>query len=327
MRFKIKKEMKPGFKIALAILIPASVIILTFVLLLASGAISFDKKEIKEEAESVVLEKEDTKMLMKTGMNHLKIGDYEEAETVFKVIMETEPDNEEVVTLCQIMHNYNRAIKRIHSKDYEDARSYFDKIPLEYMDYDIADDVEKLESEIERFERAYEIFEKVRELMSSSDFENAQKTIDLIDKTCLKSADLEMIESYREEIEKFIRDEKEEKVVLSDEKAGDIIRRFCMAYVDAVNAGDFSLVSPYIRGELYNTQKDMVASLHSQGITERFDFLTVQSVQKVTDTLWKVNVSEGETIFYPDAQESEKTYAWVYTVEYIDSDFYLTNIE
>ena len=320
----------PGLKVALAVLIPIIVIAVVFSLLYFTGVIKFGDSKPKKDEPSVVLENEDTAKLLKTGMNHLEIGDYEEAETVFKVIMESDPENEETVILCRILHNYNRAVKRIENKDYEDARTYFEKIPLEYTDYAIADDVEGLDSEIKHFERTYEIFEKVRDLMSSGDFENAEKTIELIDKSCLKTADAELLERYCDEIDEFVREKEEsekEVISLGVTEAEEIIRRFCIKYVEAVNNGDFEHVSQYIKGNLYNTQKNMVDSLYSQGITEDFDFLTVKSVQKIKDNMWKVKVSEGETIYYPDGEVSKKTYAWTYTVEFIEPNFYLTNIE
>lgn len=325
-----KKGMSNSLKITLAILIPVLAVIIVVTLLYATGVLDFGKNEPDPGKDSVVLENEDTQNLIKRGMNHLKIGDYEEAETVFKVVIETDPENEEIVTLCQILHNYNRGMNRIRSKDYEGARSYYDKIPSDYTEYEIAPDVESLKSEIERYEIANNTFERVKELMSSSDYENAAKTIELIDETCLAFADTKLLEEYKEEIESFIRDEKKRKetqVKLDEKTAENIIRRFCSAYVDAVNAGDFSLVSPYIKGDLYDMQKNMVTSLHSQGITEEFNFLTVQSVNKIGENIWKVNVTEGETIFYPDGTKSEKTYTWTYTIEYVDSIFYLTNIE
>ena len=321
--------MKSGTKIFLAILIPVIAVAIIFAGLVFGGIIDLKKAEETGSKDSIVLEDEDTKKLLKTGMNHLKIGDYEEAETVFKVLMETEPENEEYVIICQIIHNYNRSEKRIQSKDYEGARSYFEKIPLDYMDYDIKDDVDKLESEIKRFETAYEIFSKVKEYMSSSDYENAKKTMNLIDRSCMKPADLEILDDYEYEIEEFSGDSSEDlsKYDLSLQKAGEIIRNYCLKYVEAVNSGDFSIVSSVLKGNLYNTQRGMVSSLYSQGIKEQFDFLTVISVQKINDTKWNVKVSEGETVFYPDGEESSKTYSWVYTVEYADGAYYLTDIK
>ncbi len=114
---------------------------------------------------------------------------------------------------------------------------------------------------------------------------------------------------------------------LSVETAENVLRRYCKAYVNAVNTGDFSVVAPYIKGNFYNSQYNMVSSLHSQGVGERFDFLNVHSVQKAGDTKWKVRVSEGETIFYPSGKETSKTYSWLYTIEYIDGEYYPTNIE
>lgn len=320
--------MKSHTKILLAILIPVIVAGLTFAALVFGGVINLSKDDRQEDVEeTVVYEEDDTKKLFKTGINHMKVGDYEEAEKVLKKLIEEEPDNEEYVTVYQIVLNYNRSLESLRARNYEKARSYFKKIPDEYVDYDIYEDAEDLDSEIKEIETTYEIFGQVKEFMSNSDYENAEKTIDLIDKSCLTPKDKSTINKYLTEIQQHYKEEeKEPEVELSSAKAEEIVRRFCLAYVDAVNSGDFSIVSPYIKGDFYTSQKGMVSSLYSQGIKEKFDFVSVISVQKINDSKWDVKVSEGETIIYPDGEMSSKTYTWIYTVENINGEYYLTGI-
>ena len=82
--------------------------------------------------------------------------------------------------------------------------------------------------------------------MSNSDYENAEKTIDLIDKSCLTPKDKSTINKYLTEIQQhYEEEEKEPEFELSSAKAEEIVRRFCLAYVNAVNSGDFSIVSPF----------------------------------------------------------------------------------
>jgi len=315
-------------KILLAILIPIIIVGLTFAGLVFGGVIDLSKDEkINDEDDTVAYEQKETDKVFKSGMNHMKVGDYEEAEKVFMELIEEEPDNEEYVMLCQIVRNYNRSMEKIRAKDYEQARSYFDKIPEDYVDYAICDDVELLDSKIEKFEVAHEIFGKVEELMDSSCYEDAKKTIDLIDISYLRPQERAALEEYGERIEEYEEKEEEsKKYELTSAKAEEIIERFCIAYVDSVNSGDFSIVSPYIKGNLYTLQKGMVSSLYSQGVEEQFDFLSVVSVQKLSDTKWDVKVSEGETIFYADGETVSKTYNWTYTVELADGEYYLTVI-
>ena len=69
-----------GIRIALAILCPVVVILIIFSALLASGVIDFDKSEDKEvvsDAEEIKA-KTEYDAILKSAMNSLKIGDYEE---------------------------------------------------------------------------------------------------------------------------------------------------------------------------------------------------------------------------------------------------------
>ena len=321
-------------KITLAIICPIAAIVLVLVILTISGVIKSGDKKVSAPEENVVLENEDAETLMKTGMNQLKIGDYEEAETVFKAVMEIDPDNEEATVLCQIVYNYNRALKKIQSKKYKEARALFDKIPIEYMDYSIRTDVENLEDEINSFETAYITFEDVQNFMRDGEYESALEAIDLIDDSYLEDTDAALISEYRTQIKQYLKKEEEkqkekenESGKLSFDLAEILITEYCEDYVRAINSKDFSVVAKHISGQLYNDQKKQVQSCIDSGITQSLDYVELNDVHKISDTKWKADVSEGETIYYADGTSEAKQFNWTYTIEYIDSAFYLTKIE
>ena len=321
-------------KITLAIICPIAAIVLIFVILTISGVIKSGGKKVSAPEENVVLENEDAETLMKTGMNQLKIGDYEEAETVFKAVMEIDPDNEEATVLCQIVYNYNRALKKIQGKKYKEARALFDKIPIEYMDYSIRTDVENLEDEINSFETAYITFEDVQNFMRDGEYESALEAIDLIDDSYLEDSDAMLISEYRTQIKQYLTKEEEkqkekenEAGKLSFDLAEILVTEYCEDYVRAINSKDFSVVAKHISGQLYNDQKKQVQSCIDSGITQSLDYVELNDVHKISDTKWKADVSEGETIYYADGSSEAKKFNWTYTIEYIDSAFYLTKIE
>jgi len=320
-----------GFNYWLIAIGVVSVLIVLFVIFRFVGIIpTADDPKMPASGEEVVLEKEDSSKIIKTGLDELKLGNYDEAETVFKAVLETDPDNDEADTIYKIVYNYNRALKKIQSAKYTEAREFFDKIPLEYENYSIKTDVENLDDEISSFESAYESFNKVQQHMAAAMYEDALNTISLIDKNFLSGADAEMLGEYTDEIEKFF--EEQEKKDKSDDdmsvkKAEIIITTYCEDLVMAVNSRDFSIVEKHMSGQLYNDQKKFVQSSIDNSLTQSFDKLEIKAVYPVSDTKWKIGVSESETTYYPDGTQKPETRNLTYTIEYIDSEYYLTAVE
>ena len=125
-------------------------------LIIAINNVSSDIK-IKEEQDKKTAS---TQSLMLKGEKHLKSGNYEDAEKIYKELMETS-ENKEAQILYKILYNYNMALRKLDDYNFESASRFFDRIPKEYEKYSIADDVVYLSDEIARFESSYEIFESV----------------------------------------------------------------------------------------------------------------------------------------------------------------------
>jgi len=333
-----------GIRIALAILCPVVVILIIFSALLASGVIDFDKSEDKEvvsDAEEIKA-KTEYDAILKRAMNSLKIGDYEASEDELKKLMELDPYDDDVAVLCKIVFNYNRALDAFKDEDISSARDYFDKIPIEYLDYVMSADIKKLENQIEDWEYAYAAFAEIQSYMANEEYGDAEEAMLLLDESCLSESDAKKLNEYMEIIEKKNKEKKEDKkdydeedtkegekssLSLGTEYAESLISSYCAAYVAAVNSGDFSLLSQYITGDLYDSQKKMVESCVKDGTTMNLDYVKLKSLKEVSSKKWTASVSEGETMYYADGSSKSKAFSWVYTIEYINGRYYLTKIE
>lgn len=265
-----------------------------------------------------------TESLMAKGEKHLKSGNYEDAEKTYKEIMETS-DNKEAQTLYKILYNYNMALRKLDDYNFESAERFFEKIPKEYEDYEIADDVVYLSDEIARFRSAYEIFESVENFFNDDNISGAKAAIEILDEDALSKENKERLKEIKEKIEK----KEKTAITLSEHDAEDLLRLYCDAMVKAINENNFDLVVPYIYkdSKMYADQKKLVEKCVSQGIKEEFNSFELVSLTKSLDTVWQAEVKESETVISANGEREVKNFKWTYTIEYIDSEFYLTNIK
>ncbi|MBQ4526958.1 MAG: hypothetical protein II998_02685 [Clostridia bacterium] len=315
-------------KIAVAIIAPITVIILAFVILVITGVIDFgssdakpDKAPASQQSSDKALEEEEITTLMNKGENYMNMGDYEAAESVYKTVVDKDSSNTEASTIYQILYNYNRAVKKLESKKYVDARSLFEKIPNSYINYSISDDVERLDDEIVAFESTNAMFDNLRDYMNYGDYYKAEEIIDLIDEQYLTDSDIKILDRYRVQIEEEMSNDS-----FTEVEAEILMNNYCNAYVRSINENDFSYVSQYLRGDLYDEQKRMVKYWNDQRAAQSFNYVTVDSFRKVSSNKWEIGVTESETVYLPDGSSDIYTGKWIYTVEYIGSDYYLTHI-
>lgn len=85
---------------------------------------------------------------MGEGINNLNNGKYEEAEDDFNNVLELNKENKEAENLVNIIENYLEAKKSFDNNDINSAKTFIEKIPSNYTDYKIKDDIDKLKSEI-----------------------------------------------------------------------------------------------------------------------------------------------------------------------------------
>ena len=253
----------------------------------------------------------------------------------------------------------------LNDGNYENAEKFYDKIPPEYVDYDISRDVENLKDNIQTAKKSSQQLERIREYIDDEDLVSARELMDTINDTYLSPSEkneLQNLSDMLDELEKQkieeqkaeeerkkaeeearkkaeeeeLRRKKEEEMAnmpsgyghLSDADAQSIIYNYAYQLTRAINSNDFNLVAPYIYSSspLYTQQINLINSCVSQGITEQFNGVTLNSLTKINDTKWEAKVTESETVYYADGSQKPKTFQWTYTIEYISGQFYLTGL-
>lgn len=102
--------------------------------------------------------------------------------------------------------------------------------------------------------------------------------------------------------------------------------------MDAVNKNDFSCVEHvlYENSNLYKAQKQLIDSLNKQGIKEKLNSYSVDSVEwNAYENVCKVYVKEDIAIKYPGKDYASKKFAYIYSLKYSDKDkaWQLSDIE
>lgn len=325
-----------SLKIILSVIIGLGIILTSIVII---GKLMYPQessvKDVDADVQQTVLEQENVDSMMKKGRTYLASGDYESAEAVYKAIIETDVASDEAQVLYKIVYNYNRALKKLELNKYEDARAIYDRIPLDYMDYPIKEDVEKLDEDITHCETNALIFEEISNYMKDSDYANAVKSIELLDEDCLTDSERDLLAEYKNEIRTFgevSKPKKSDKPSFSGSSfSADTAEKFLSSYakamVSAINEDDFEMVSDYLSGTMHNRQRGLMDSCVSQGITQEFESLSVKAITMFSENAWDVTVSETETIRYGNGTVVTKTFHWIYTVEKIGGSLYITDME
>lgn len=98
--------------------------------------------------------------------------------------------------------------------------------------------------------------------------------------------------------------------------------------VEAINAGDYELVRPYIKDDspLHGMQVDLVNRLAEKGTKQEVIEATVTDIEENGDA-WIVTTDETIKIMYSNGKEETNDYNWNYTVESDGDGVSLTNIE
>ncbi|MEH6941044.1 TcaA NTF2-like domain-containing protein [Bacillus sp. JJ722] len=112
------------------------------------------------------------------------------------------------------------------------------------------------------------------------------------------------------------------------ESMRQVIFAYENALVEAINIGDFSIVSPYLKknSALYNEQQELVNSLYKKGTTEQFYDLEINDIIR-KENVFKVEVTVTTGITYVGESEKIKSFDWTYTVEQNESEWLLSYLE
>lgn len=143
--------------------------------------------------------------------------------------------------------------------------------------------------------------------------------------------DYEFFEGSKERVEGVENEEnfdsEEDDVQESD--ITELVEGYVYDLADAVNEGDYSLVSDSIASgsELDAMQSDLVDRQHSSNLTQNIESVDVENVSEVSGDEWEVETSEVIELQYSSGDTDVETYNWTYTVERIDGDYQISSLE
>lgn len=85
---------------------------------------------------------------MDIGISNLNSGKYNEAVNDFNDVLKLDKDNKEAEDLVSIITNYEEAKKSFENNDLNSANTFIGKIPSDYTNYKIKDNIEGLKNDI-----------------------------------------------------------------------------------------------------------------------------------------------------------------------------------
>ena len=149
---------------------------------------------------------------MEVGINNLNNGKYEEAEGDFNNVLELNKKNKEAENLVNIIENYFAAKKSFENNDINSAKAFIEKIPSNYTDYKIKDDIDKLKSEIkiklDNIKRIDNDLNKLNTLIAEGKADEARNRIVNVN---MKDATKEQKEKAEKIVEKLNKDLEEKR--------------------------------------------------------------------------------------------------------------------
>lgn len=110
----------------------------------------------------------------------------------------------------------------------------------------------------------------------------------------------------------------------------ELMKNYEHGLINAINKNDFSQVEPYMvkNSSLYQSQKKLVSDLFSQGITENLLSYETGILYTQSDpTIFKLEVVEKVEIQYPQKGKVTKDFQWIYTINLMNNDVKLSQIE
>jgi uncharacterized membrane protein YvbJ len=109
---------------------------------------------------------------------------------------------------------------------------------------------------------------------------------------------------------------------VTDTSIHDFMTEYLSTSVEAINAGDFSMVSSLLdaQGPVYKESSSYIDHLQSKGITEELVSSGVESFKANTDQTYTVNTTETYKIIAKDGTFKTKSFHSVYTLKLINNE-------
>lgn len=122
-------------------------------------------------------------------------GEYDKAQDALQTVLDQDSNNKEAQDLMNIIGDYLGAVDHFNSREYDAAQAELDKLPKDYVDCGIKDNVVNLQNEI--------VYQKAKAKAVDGFINTAQK---LVNEKKYKEAEIKMIDvnsPSKEQIEKI----------------------------------------------------------------------------------------------------------------------------
>lgn len=105
------------------------------------------------------------KRQLESGITALNNGQYDEAKEDFEEVIKEDANNVEAKKFIDVISNYENAKKEFEKNNFDKAKEYISKIPEEYTEYKIKDDIDNLKNEVNKKEKIVkEIDDKLKNI-------------------------------------------------------------------------------------------------------------------------------------------------------------------
>lgn len=142
-------------------------------------------------------------------------GEYNKAQDALQTVLDQDSNNKEAQDLMNIIADYLGAVDHFNSREYDEAQAELDKLPKDYVDCGIKDNVVNLQNEIvyqKAKAKAVDGFiNTAQKLVDEKKYKEAEAEIKMID---VNSPSKEQIEKINK-LNKIIQNNKKQKYIIN----------------------------------------------------------------------------------------------------------------
>ncbi|MEG2235961.1 MAG: hypothetical protein RR144_05955 [Clostridia bacterium] len=167
------------------------------------------------------------KRQLESGITALNDGKYDEAKEDFEEVIREDKNNGQAQNIITIIDNYENAKKALEQNKISEVKEYISKIPKEYTNYSIKDDIDKIKGEVDKKDKIIKDIDaklqNIDSLIKDKKYEEAQNEADKIDIKDAFKEQKDKLNNYNKIINKKLEEirnkEIEEKVKKEMEEA------------------------------------------------------------------------------------------------------------
>lgn len=154
---------------------------------------------------------------LKAGINYLNNEEYEEAKDQFEAVLEKDPDNEEAITLNEIITKFISATEEYENNNLEKSKEYLDDIPEKYTEYRIKDKIDDLKKtvgdKLEEIKKLNASLENITNLIKEDKLDEAKQEIEKLNDTNMPKEKAKTLEDLKTELNlKLVKKQNEERL-------------------------------------------------------------------------------------------------------------------